>query len=92
MRRADFRKTGRLGCADCYEAFAEELGPMLHNMHRANQHTGKIPARESKRVQSTAEAAALRKALEKAITEENFEEAAQLRDRIAALAGKEAAG
>jgi len=92
MRRADFRKTGRLGCADCYETFAEELGPMLHNMHRAHQHTGKIPARESKRVQSTAEAAALQKSLEKAIAEENFEEAARLRDRLAALRGKEPAG
>ncbi len=92
MRRADFRKTGRLGCADCYETFVEELAPMLHNMHRAHQHTGKIPARESKRVQSTAEAAALQKALEKAVAEENFEEAARLRDRLAALRGKEPAG
>ena len=92
MRRADFRKTGRLGCADCYETFVEELAPMLHNMHRAHQHTGKIPARESKLVQSTAEAAALQKALETAIAAEQFEEAARLRDRIAVLRGKEPAG
>ena len=91
MRREDFKKTGRLGCADCYETFAEELAPMLHNMHRAHQHTGKIPARESQRVQVTAEVAALQKALEQAVAEENFEEAAKLRDRIQALRGKEQA-
>ena len=89
MRRADFKKTGRLGCADCYETFAEELAPMLHNMHRAHQHTGKIPACESVRVQTTAEVAALQKALEKAVAAENFEDAAQLRDRIQALRTKE---
>ncbi len=91
MRRADFRKTSRLGCADCYAAFAPELAPMLHNMHRAHQHTGKIPARESQSIQASAELAALQKALEKAIAEEQFEEAARLRDRIAALRGKEPA-
>ena len=91
MRRADFKKTGRLGCADCYEAFAPELAPMLHNMHRAHQHLGKIPARESKNIQVSAEVAALQKALEKAIAEEQFEEAARLRDRIAALREKEPA-
>ena len=89
MRRSDFKKTGRLGCAECYETFAEELGPMLHNMHRAHQHTGKIPARESLRVQVTAEVAALQKALEKSVAAENFEEAAKLRDRIQALRAKE---
>jgi protein arginine kinase activator len=91
MRRADFKKTGRLGCANCYEAFSLELAPMLHNMHRAHQHTGKIPARESKNIQASAEIAALQKALEKAIAEEQFEEAARLRDRIAAVRGKEPA-
>jgi protein arginine kinase activator len=91
MRREDFKKTGRLGCADCYATFAEELAPMLHQMHRAQQHTGKVPARESQRAQATAETSALHRALEKAIAEENFEEAAKLRDRIQAVRGKESA-
>jgi protein arginine kinase activator len=91
MRRADFQKTGRLGCANCYEAFVKELSPMLHNMHRAHQHTGKIPARESQNIQSSAEIAALQQALEKAVAEEQFEEAARLRDRIATLRAKEPA-
>ena len=42
---ADFKKTGRLGCSACYDAFAEGLSGMLKNMHRGSIHTGKVPAR-----------------------------------------------
>lgn len=82
MRRTDFKKTGRFGCAACYEAFAEELPPLLKAMHRSDQHTGKVPKRESARVQASAELATLQQKMDKAIASENFEEAASLRDRI----------
>lgn len=78
LTRAAFRKTSRLGCARCYEAFADELAPMLQDMHRAAEHAGKVPA--TARV--SAEAAALQKAMERAVAEEDFEEAAKLRDRL----------
>lgn len=78
LTRAVFRKTSRLGCARCYETFAEELAPMLQDMHRAAEHAGKVPA--TARV--SAEAAALQKAMERAVAEEDFEEAAKLRDRL----------
>ncbi len=84
MRRTDFKKTGRFGCAECYTAFAEELPPLLKAMHRADQHTGKIPQRESVRVLASAELATLQQNMDKAISAENFEEAALLRDRIQA--------
>lgn len=82
MRRTDFKKTGRFGCADCYTAFAEELPPLLKAMHRADHHTGKIPARESERVRASAELADLQKDMEEAVATENFEQAARLRDQI----------
>ena len=84
MRRTDFKKTGRFGCAECYTAFAEELPPLLKAMHRADRHTGKIPQRESARVQASAELATLQQNMEKAIAGENFEEAARLRECILA--------
>lgn len=84
MRRTDFKKTGRFGCSECYTAFAEELPPLLKAMHRASQHTGKIPQRESARVMASAELATLQQNMEKAIAAENFEEAARLRDSIQA--------
>jgi protein arginine kinase activator len=56
----------------------------LKAMHRADQHTGKIPQRESARVMASAELATLQQNMEKAIAAENFEEAARLRDSIQA--------
>ncbi len=82
MRRTDFKKTGRFGCAACYEAFAEELPPLLKAMHRSDHHTGKVPKREGARVQAGAELAELQQRMDRAIAAEQFEEAAALRDRI----------
>ena len=88
MRRTDFTTTGRFGCAFCYEAFAEELPPLLKAMHRSDRHTGKIPAVEGVRVRASAELATLQEQLDKAITTENYEEAARLRDAITACREK----
>lgn len=80
--QADFKKAGRFGCSDCYATFGEGLEGMLKTMHKGTRHTGKVPAALQ---QSRAEAQKqkqLQKRLEKAIAEENFEEAAQLRDEI----------
>jgi branched-chain amino acid aminotransferase len=76
-----FRKSTRLGCARCYETFAEEIEPLLHGMHRADRHVGKVPAGE----RLTGEIVAMQKALEKAISCEDFEEAAVLRDKLREL-------
>ena len=82
MSLSDFRKTGRLGCPDCYKHFAVGLAPLLQAVQRGEQHVGKIPSRESVRVQKTAEMSALQKELDKAIQDERYEDAAALRDRI----------
>ncbi len=82
LRRSDFKKTGRLGCPDCYDTFAGELFPLIKSMHRSEQHLGKVPSREGMRVKLTAELITLQKELDKAVAEERFEEAARLRDRI----------
>jgi protein arginine kinase activator len=83
--QADFKKTGRLGCSACYDAFAEGLSGMLKNMHRGNIHTGKVPAKLAVTRRIAHEMASLQTALEKAVKEEQFEEAATLRDRIRTL-------
>ncbi len=82
MRRADFKKTGRLGCADCYQTFATDLAPLIKAMHHSEQHVGKVPAHEGIRARLSSEIAGLQKALDQAIATENYEEAARLRDRI----------
>ncbi len=85
MRRVDFKKTGRLGCPACYEAFEDQLSPLLRVMHRHEQHKGKIPEREREHVQSSNELKVLKERLDKAIEDENYEEAARLRDMIQAF-------
>lgn len=86
MRPSDFKKTGRLGCPDCYESFAVELMPLIKGMHRSEQHVGKSPGVTSPAAPPAPaqDAAALQQALERAVAEEKYEEAARLRDRIQA--------
>jgi protein arginine kinase activator len=83
-RWSDFNKMSRLGCSSCYEAFAEELKPVLASMHKGSRHIGKVPAAEA----FTGEVASLQKALEAAVEAQNFEEAARLRDRLCELKAK----
>lgn len=85
MRRSDFKKTGQFGCPACYEAFEDELTPLLKAMHRGERHMGKVPEREGIRVRVSAELARLKQALDVAVTEEQFEDAATLRDQIRAV-------
>lgn len=80
--QADFKKAGRFGCSDCYAAFGEGLEGMLKTMHRGTRHTGKMPAALQQSRAEAQKVKQLQKRLEKAIAEENFEEAAQLRDEI----------
>jgi protein arginine kinase activator len=78
MRTSDFRKTSRLGCPQCYDSFSEAVEPMLADMHRGGEHRGKIPVCAA----AGLEVAGLRDALRDAVSEQRFEEAALIRDRI----------
>src|SRR5690242_888265 len=80
--QADFKKSGRLGCPECYQTFAEGLEGLLKTMHKGTRHAGKVPeALRANREQSD-RLKLLQKKLAKAIEDENFEQAAQLRDEI----------
>lgn len=78
----DFKKTGRLGCGDCYEAFKKQLAPLLKRIHGADRHVGKIPMMVGKTVKDTITLQELKMQMEKAIQQEEFEDAARLRDKI----------
>lgn len=85
---ANFRKVGRLGCPSCYRAFSGEIAPRLPGMHKGNRHTGYWPEGMQKRKQLESDLADLRELLETAIQDEQYEEAASLRDRIQELEGQ----
>lgn len=92
---ADFKKIGRLGCAECYNVFRKYLAPLLKRIHGSNQHVGKSlskvkpsgfgPGRVYKKKADLQE---LKDQLQQAIQKEAFEEAARLRDKIRELEAK----
>ena len=86
--QADFKKTGRLGCPLCYDTFSEGLNSLLKAMHKGTSHTGKTPARLQESLRHDAEMQSLQKGLEKAVIEEDYETAADLRDQIKHLENK----
>lgn len=83
MTLADFKRTGRLGCAHCYETFADDLSVMMLEMQGGTEHSGKVPGREREGVRLHSELAVLEERLGAAITAEAYEIAARLRDEIA---------
>ncbi len=80
--QADFKKTGRLGCAECYATFAEGLEGLLKTMHKGIRHAGKVPHALQQSRELNDRLKSLEKKLIKAIAEEDFETAATLRDEI----------
>src|SRR4051812_22484087 len=79
----DFRESGRLGCPDCYRSFEVPLRDLLRRLHGSTHHMGdryadKEPAAPAGRPQ----AAELREQLRVAVETENFELAAEIRDRL----------
>ncbi|RKZ18196.1 excinuclease ABC subunit B [bacterium] len=87
MRVVDLRKTGRLGCAKCYEVFRKQVMPLLKRIHGATEHEGARPM-AGVRVDELSQ---LRVELRRAIEAEDFEQAARLRDRIGAGGANKAA-
>lgn len=80
---ADFKRTGRLGCARCWSAFEGSLRGLLRKLHGGTQHTGKVylPPDPSE-ADRAARVSALRRSLQRAVESEDFERAASLRDQI----------
>ena len=87
----DFKKFGRLGCSECYTSFEQHLAGLLKRIHGSTHHLGKAPARATaskvvkKKTQSVAD---LRRQMQKAIEAEDFELAAELRDKLRMLEKK----
>lgn len=99
----DIAARGKLGCADCYELFADRLAPSIERMHNRAKHVGKLPGRpaaenkpaapvqvqpEKKPEPPVETAEDLRAQLRAAVAAEEYEKAAILRDRIKEMESK----
>lgn len=90
---SDFEQNGRLGCAQCYMDFSEQLKPLLQRIHGRTQHAGRVPAsftnNPQKQIQK--QCAELRQKMDEAVASENFEDAAKYRDELRTLSEHEEA-
>ena len=86
---SEFKKGGRLGCEACYHVFRPVLDPLLEGMHAGCKHLGKIPAGSKSRVKFEQSISQLQTELQAAIEQENYEEAARIRDQLKELEKKE---
>jgi len=86
----DFRETGLLGCAHCYEVFAEYLPSAGEPGEAPSEeqppgHSGKVPHRPARSGPEGREILRLRRMLIDLVDSERFEEAASVRDRLTEL-------
>jgi protein arginine kinase activator len=88
MSWEQFRSSGRLGCEQCYEAFKVLLVPLIKKVHNATHHMGKRPSRLSDKLKIELELKELLLRLKRHIELEEYEEAAQVRDKIKNLETK----
>lgn len=88
-------KIGKVGCAECWDHFKEELDAVIKRVQGGNTHTGKVPKKwkeqQSKETKNQIpipfRIKILEGLMEKTITEEKYEQAAKLRDTIKLLNG-----
>ena len=86
----EFRSRGRLGCPACYETFRTSLEPLLEKIHGQVQHIGKAPkSGEAPERGRDRDLVALRRKLQAAVKDENYELAAKLRDELRQIEGGE---
>ena len=81
----EISSVGRVGCAACYSIFSGELSGAIRSAHGRAEHTGRLSAGYRARLEKTERLAGLKKQLKEAVSQENFESAAGLRDTIRAL-------
>ncbi|MGN1032216.1 MAG: UvrB/UvrC motif-containing protein, partial [Intestinibacter sp.] len=81
----DYKNTGKLGCSKCYSTFEKQLKPIIEGLYGYSEHIGKFPKNEFKDVQVIRRVEHLKEQMNIAIQEEEYEQAAKLRDEILEL-------
>ena len=88
----DIIKTGKFGCGNCYDTFADKIEPIIKKIQGSSQHIGRLgkisenkidikPEKEEDKKELT-QIEKLKEDLKKAIQEERYEDAAKIRDEI----------
>jgi protein arginine kinase activator len=78
-----FRKEAVLGCPNDYETFENSLLPLIEKAHNGKTfHCGKVPSHVPEDSKKQMQLSSLRQKLEQAVQKEDYELAAELRDKI----------
>lgn len=85
----EFSRLGRFGCGECYKTFRDKLQGLLRKIHGSSLHKGKLPPMLSEDASNIKEQERLDQELQRAIELEDFERAADLRDKIKSLRDSE---
>lgn len=81
----EFKKTGRLGCSECYEEFKVVLEPRIKSLQAGVRHVGKMPKIKGKELVQKRKLKNLKEEMQKLIIDEEYERAAIVRDEIKKL-------
>lgn len=87
MTYDEFRSTGKFGCSDCIDTFKPKLMPVVKSIQGYEAHTGKIPKRAGGSYKIQKDIEKLKIQLKKSIENEEYEQAAELRDKIRQIEG-----
>jgi protein arginine kinase activator len=83
---SQFRHAGLLGCSQCYDAFEKQIGPVIERAQNGGtHHAGKTPCRAGGSIDRQRLIQRLVKELDSAVAAEQYERAAELRDRLQSL-------
>ena len=85
MTYSDFRKTGKLGCSECYKTFQSPISDVLRQIHQNPVHKGKIPSNMYAKLSQKRKLEELKQKLQAAVKDEKYEEAAKLHKEILEL-------
>ena len=80
----DIAESGRCGCPECYTTFYNQLLPCFKRVHGNTEHIGKRIDNSNKKTETNT-IYELRELLKQLIEEENYEQAAVVRDKIKSL-------
>jgi protein arginine kinase activator len=84
----DFGRSGKIGCGECYTVYGDRLEPLLRRIHGTSCHTGKVPLRGGGKLALRQQLRQLKGELDRLVQNEEYEQAAKVRDEIKALEGQ----
>ena len=96
MTFEEFANTGKFGCDNCYGIFTNKIDRILKGVHGTDSHVGRKYLEQKKSINNNVEIEQdtnitkieeLKNKLKALIKEENYEEAAKIRDEIKKLEG-----